>query len=154
MTMNMLKKMSTFLFVVSLSASAMANTCSALQTLVNQDLHFFQYDLGNYTIYLSPTLTAIVNHQTNPSEPYFEKPWLGACPVNLGTADTCTEFTVYPNSTNFSPDPMEKIKADNHGNPDRGEVRILTNQSMTQYVYTTDHEATFCGPYPLTTSQQ
>lgn len=125
--------------------------CSAPPTLSNVDMYFYDHDLGIYTIYLRPTLDAIIANQTGSGNPYYEKTWTGSCPGGLiGDDDSCIEFTVYPAATNFSPgNIMTKIEHYTHGKPNRGEVRIITDNGETQYVYTTDHENTFCGPYKI-----
>ena len=139
-------------------ATAFAD-CSPSSTLSNVPLFFYDNPLGTYTINLNNTLTAIANgsaDQGGDSAPYFEKTWKGSCPGGLqGDNGSCNEYTVYPNDTNFSPSGiMEKIKQDNNNKPNRGEVRIITDNAEANYVYTTDHEKTFCGPYPVPSSKK
>jgi hypothetical protein len=134
------------------SASLFAQTqCSSSGTDKNQDIYFYTQLLGTYDVNLNIALTAIKNHQTNSKYPYTQKEWTGACPGGLTGADnSCIEFTVYPNDENFSPSGiMKQIKKYNNDKTDRGEVRVLTDKSLKHYVYTTDHEQTFCGPYVL-----
>ncbi len=136
--------------------SLMVNTvfadCSSSPILYNVPLKFYSNPLGIYTIFFSNTLSAIADGQADQNgyvKPYYEKSWRGSCPGGLdGNDGTCNEYTVYPNDTNFSPSGiMEKIEQYTDGNPNRGEVRILTDNDESHYVYTTDHEETFCGPY-------
>ncbi len=116
------------------------------QTLDNVPLFFYSNPLGTYNIFLTDTLTAIADHiadNNGDNPPYYEKNWTGSCPKGL-TGGNCHEYTVYPDATNFSPgDIMTKIKNFSGGAPNRGEVRIITDSSETNYVYTTDHEHTF-----------
>ena len=105
--------------------------------------------MGTYTIDLTATLNAATDGNKHTGNPFYEKKWYGECPGGLDAdQQSCIEFTVYPNDQNFSPAGiMEKIEQYNDGNTNRGEVRIITNDNRSQYVYTTDHEATYCGPY-------
>lgn len=116
------------------------------QTLNNVPLFFYSNSLGNYNIFLTDTLTAIADGSADnngDTPPYYEKSWTGSCPPGL-TGSNCHEYTVYPDSTNFSPtDIMAQIEKYNGGRPDRGEVRIITDSSEQNYVYTADHEHTF-----------
>jgi hypothetical protein len=139
----------TFFSFISFSIYA---DCLDPPILSQINLHFFEYDLGQYTINLTHTLNAIKNDNAGSSKPYYKKTWYGDCPGGLsGSAGSCVEYTVYPNADNFSPgDIMQKIEQHtDDGSPNRGEVRILTNADQTEYVYTVDHERTFCGPYSL-----
>jgi hypothetical protein len=149
-----MKKQMMFAISISLSllsgASFAAAACIDSTTLPDQTIYFYTHKLGIYTVDLQPTLSAIENNQAGPGIPYVQKPWLGNCPYKLSNSNTCTEYTIYPNDTNFSPSGiMGKIKRHWHGKPNRGEVRVLVNASQTQYDYTIDHETTFCGPYPM-----
>ena len=137
-----------------LTATMAAADCSNQPILPNETLYFYHHSIGTYTINLNPTLQAIADGQDHSGYPYFEKTWTGSCPAGLdGNNDTCIEFTVYPDGTNFSPtDIMNKIEKYTHGKPNRGEVRVISDSSETQYVYTTDHENTFCGPYAVQTA--
>lgn len=134
------------LFMISISTYA---DCAAPPVLMQQTIYFYDTKLGVYNVNLAPTLSDIQNDTTTDSED--KKTWYGDCPAGLhGPADSCIEFTVYPNKTNFYPgDIMQAIRNANDGDVNRGEVRILTDQDETHYVYTIDHEKTFCGPYPL-----
>lgn len=134
------------LFMISMETYA---DCAAPPVLSQETIHFYDTNLGVYNVNLSPTLSDIQNDTTTDSED--KKTWYGACPGGLnGPDDSCIEFTVYPNKANFYPgDIMQAIKDANNGEPNRGEVRILTDQDETHYVYTIDHEKTFCGPYTL-----
>lgn len=149
----MIKKL--FLGVALFGGVLLASVATAFNVTPPIDLHFFEHDLGLYAINFQPTLQEIktlrATHSDWPGEPFFEKPWMGACPGGLtGNSGTCIEFTVYPSDTNFRPAGiMQNIEKYTQGVPNRGEVRILTDQSMAHYVYTTDHEATFHGPYDL-----
>jgi len=136
------------LFLVCQLASA---DCSSSLTLPNVPLFFYSNPLGIYTINLTPTMTAIESGDDESGQPYYEKSWRGDCPGGLsGSGNSCVEFTVYPDATNFTPgNIMQKIEQYTSGRPNRGEVRIITNSDQTQYVYTTDHESTFCGPYAV-----
>lgn len=136
-----------FIFLLLIFGINIYANCSALHTLTHQHLYFYSHSLGFYTIFLNPTLMAIADHEASPGKPYYKKKWWGDCPNELSKSNVCFEFTVYPNSINFSPDPMEEIKKYNHGHSNRGEVRVLANHSLTKYVYTIDHEKQFCGPY-------
>lgn len=131
---------------------ACAAECSSSATLLNIPLKFYSHSIGTYTIFLTDTLTAIANGQADQNgyqKPYYEKNWTGDCPGGL-SGDDCIEYTVYPDATNYSPgDIMEAIEKYNHGDPDRGEVRIITDNAESNYVYTTDHESAFCGPYAI-----
>lgn len=136
---------------VFIGSSAFAD-CVAATTLPNTPQIFYDHNLGNYTIYLQPTLTDIKNHTVTHDE--FQKQWTGVCPAGMGDQGTCIEFTVYPATpTNFIKDAskqldiMPAIEQYTDGKENRGMVRIVTNADETQYVYTTDHEQTFCGPY-------
>lgn len=142
------------LFVLSLFVSNIALGCSASLTLSNMPLYFFTHPLGIYTIDLSPTMN-IIDGDDHSGYPYYEKIWSGSCPGGLsGHDNTCIEFTVYPDATNFSPgNIMQKIKQYTHGKANRGEVRIITDSTESNYVYTTDHEQNFCGPYTVPTSK-
>ena len=134
------------LFMISTSTDA---DCAAPPVLSQEAIYFYDTNLGVYNVNLTPTLSDIQNGTITDSED--EKTWRGDCPGGLsGSAGSCIEFTVYPNRANFYPgDIMGAIKDANDGEPNRGEVRILTDQDETHYVYTIDHEKTFCGPYPL-----
>ncbi len=134
------------LFMISISTYA---DCAAPPVLPQETLHFYEVNLGVYNVNLAPTLSDIQNGTTTDSED--KKTWRGDCPGGLkGSSDSCIEFTVYPNKTNFYPgDIMQAIKDANDGDVNRGEVRIITDQDEALYVYTLDHEHTFCGPYPL-----
>jgi hypothetical protein len=112
---------------------------------------FYQNPLGSYTIQLQSTMNAIQSGDDESGYPYYEKTWRGPCPGGLdGSDDNCVEFTVYPTKSNFAPgNIMHKIEQYTHGRRNRGEVRIITNSDQTQYVYTTNHEKTFCGPYAV-----
>ena len=125
--------------------------CSAQPILPNESLYFYNHSIGTYTINLNPTLQAIEDGQDHSGYPYYEKTWSGSCPAGLdGNNDTCIEFTVYPDGTNFSPTTiMKKIEKYTHGKPNRGEVRVISDSTETQYAYTIDHEQTFCGPYSI-----
>lgn len=141
-------------FAFSLCVTPSFADCTASSSIPNVPLFFYSNPLGTYNISLSNTLTAIANGSADNggnSAPYFAKTWRGACPGGLqGNDGTCNEYTIYPNDTNFSPSGiMEKIEQDNNNRPNRGEVRVLTDSSETHYVYTTDHEKTFCGPYAM-----
>ena len=126
-----------------------ANACTHSSLLSNTPLYFYHHYLGIYNIYLAPTLTAIDNGDSGRGYPYYKKRWRGKCPHHL-RGKKCVEFTVYPNNDNFSPRGiMKKIKKYTHGKRNRGEVRIITNYAETKYVYTTNHEKKFCGPYAL-----
>ena len=142
---------SSIIVLLSVSTFSFAD-CSQSQTLLNVPLFFYTSSLGTYNIALTDTLTAIANGTADKNageSPYYEKDWTGDCPGGL-SGSNCNEYTVYPDSTNFTPgDIMVKIEKYTSGLPNRGEVRILTDNSETQYVYTTDHEKTFCGPYPI-----
>lgn len=125
--------------------------------LTDAPLKFYSHYLGSYNISLANTLSA-VDGQDHPGYPYYEKIWHGKCPDHMGSRNSCIEFTVYPamknfNSVTYQTPPKNNImwwiEHYNDGNPDRGEVRIITDSSESQYVYTTDHEKTFCGPYPV-----
>lgn len=130
--------------------------CTSSPTILSVPLKFYSHPIGTYTIFLSDTLTAIADGQADENgyeKPYYAKSWDGACPSGLN-GDGCREYTVYPDKTNFAPgDIMKKIEEHNNGNPNRGEVRIITDNSESNYVYTTDHERTFCGPYPVPTEK-
>ncbi len=134
------------LFMISISAYA---DCAPPPVLSQETIYFYDTKLGVYNVNLSPVLNDIKNGTTTDDED--KKEWYGACPGGLdGSAGSCIEFTVYPNKSNFYPgDIMKAIKDANDGEPNRGEVRILTDQNETHYVYTVDHEQTFCGPYTL-----
>lgn len=125
--------------------------CTSSLRIPHSNIYFYNHFLGSYTINLNPTLTAIENGSAGRGNPFYQKKWRGRCPSRLkGKIGSCIEYTVYPNNTNFAPSGiMQKIKQYTNDRPNRGEVRILTNASGTQYVYTTDHENTFCGPYEL-----
>ena len=124
------------------------------QTFMDRDYH--SHALGNYTISLISTLHDIADGAANSNGyqiPDYKKPWTGACPSGLSGA--CFEFTVYPGAAqaNFSPNNiMQKIEQYTSGHPNRGEVRIITDAAETHYVYSTDHERTFCGPYLVPTA--
>ncbi len=119
----------------------------------NQAIYFFTHYLGQFDVHLNPTLNAIRSGQANNEPPYYKKPWRGKI-SNLCPQGGCIEWTVYPNKINFTDikDPNINIedlirkytRIDN-----RGETRIITNAQQTKYIYTTDHESTFCGPYSL-----
>lgn len=134
------------LFMISISTYA---DCAAPPVLPQETIYFYDTKLGVYNVNLAPTLHDIQKGITS----YFEdkKAWHGDCPDGLsGSAGSCIEFTVYPNKTNFYPgDIMRAIRDANDGDVNRGEVRIITDQDETHYVYTLDHEKSFCGPYPL-----
>jgi hypothetical protein len=136
------------LFVISISTYA---DCEAPPVLSQETIFFYDTKLGVYNVNLTSTLSAIKDNKTDSGNPYYQKTWYGDCPGGLsGSAGSCIEFTVYPNQTNFYPgDIMQAIKNANDGEPNRGEVRVLTDEDETHYVYTVDHEKTFCGPYPL-----
>lgn len=125
--------------------------CSPQSILPNVSLYFYSHPIGTYTINLSPTLQAIEDGKDHSGYPYYEKTWTGSCPSGLdGGIGSCIEFTVYPDGTNFSPSGiMKKIERYTNGEPNRGEVRVISDSSEMQYVYTTDHETTFCGPYSV-----
>lgn len=147
------KRLLTAFSVILLSTcTASFADCSQSQTLVNIPLSFYKNSLGTYNIILTDTLTAIATGTADSngySAPYYEKNWMGACPGGL-TGENCHEYTVYPDATNFAPgDIMSKIEQYTNGESNRGEVRILTDSSETYYVYSTDHEQNFCGPYPM-----
>lgn len=140
------------LLLISIFLNAFAADCVTPPTLSQQPIYFYNHYLGVYTIYLSQTLTAIKEQSAQSGPPFYQKIWYGDCPVGLsGPADSCVEYTVYPNAENFMPgDIMQKIEQyTDNGEPNRGEVRILTDQNNAEYVYTIDHEKTFCGPYPI-----
>lgn len=127
-----------------------AAACTDALTLNDVSLIFFDQPLGSYTIRLAPTLSAIKNKSAGSGKPFYKKAWWGPCPGGLsGAAGQCIEYTVYPNAENFTPDLMPVIKQYNHGKPNRAEVRVLTDPGGSHYIYTTDHEHTFCGPYSL-----
>lgn len=149
-----MKRQTLFAISISLSllsgASFASAACIDSTTLPAQTIYFYSYKLGVYTVNLQTTLSAIENNQAGPGIPYFQKSWFGSCPSGLSGSNTCTEYTIYPNDTNFSPSGiMGKIEQHTHGRPNRGEVRVLVNASQTQYDYTIDHETTFCGPYAM-----
>ncbi|OGT49483.1 MAG: hypothetical protein A3E82_04575 [Gammaproteobacteria bacterium RIFCSPHIGHO2_12_FULL_38_11] len=141
-------KFNLFLLGLIFLITGVTFSCTKSETLRNIPLFFYSHPLGIYNIYLNPTLSTIENHDSDRGYPYYKKKWYGKCPNHLGR-EKCFEFTVYPNNTNFSPNPMEKIKKYTHGESNRGEVRILTNKLETKYVYTINHEKKFCGPYAL-----
>ncbi|MCX7121010.1 MAG: hypothetical protein NTZ67_04455 [Gammaproteobacteria bacterium] len=143
-------KSNLFLFFAISFLIFSAAACTKSETLQNVPLYFYKHYLGVYNIYLTPALSAIESGDKISGYPYYKKKWHGQCPGNLAEGhEKCFELTVYPNSNNFSPNPMKEIKKYTHGRPNRGEVRILTNRSETKYSYTTDHEKIFCGPYAL-----
>lgn len=126
--------------------------------LTDVPLKFYSHRLGSYNILLTDTLNA-VDGQDHPGYPYYEKTWRGRCPDHMGSRNSCLEFTVYPImnknfvSVTYHKPPKNNImwwiEKYNGGNSNRGEVRIITDSSESQYVYTIDHEKTFCGPYPV-----
>ena len=130
--------------------------CAAGTDAPHQLLYFFDHELGYYNVHLSPTLIAIRGNavQSGNTYPYFAKPWRGPIQT-LCPQGGCYEFTVYPNQQNFtnSNDPhidiMQEIMKITGQHPNRGMVRIITDQEFKHYVYTTDHESSFCGPYNL-----
>ena len=151
----MKNKFNCFLFGAFLFAksTAMACTSSSVLSQIPVTFHYNHHShyLGLYRINLKPVLTAIKYRDAYPGFPYYQKKWWGSCPRGLhGKSGSCIEFTVYPDDINFSPHGiMHKIEKYTHGKMNRGEVRILTNHAMTEYVYTTNHERKFCGPYKL-----
>jgi hypothetical protein len=156
MTFSLCKKSSQLLALAVLlfcgDADVIASNanCASSQVIYNQPLYFYQYYLGRYTVDLSRVLSAIKVHSTNNGFPFYKKPWIGLCPNGFHEKTACMEYTVYPDDQNFWPGGiMEKIKHYNHGMPNRGVVRILTNADGSQYVYTINHEKDFCGPYFL-----
>ncbi len=137
--------------VMTMACNVVFAQCSADAVIQDVHMYFFKHYLGIYRIDLSSTLSAVADGNDHSGYPYYEKTWMGKCPHGLRGA--CIEFTVYPNNTNFSPAGiMRKIKKYTHdGQPNRGEVRVITNSAQSRYVYTTNHERTFCGPYPVPT---
>jgi hypothetical protein len=134
--------------------------CSSSGEDDNQPMYFYWHYLGQFDVHLNPTLQAIRDGSAGSGMPYYEKPWTGSI-KSLCPNGGCTEWTVYPSTTNFTDLglPGTNIQAliqkfIHHGYPSRGQARIITYKSVlgTQYVYTTDHEATYCGPYFLTKS--
>ncbi|MCX7121009.1 MAG: hypothetical protein NTZ67_04450 [Gammaproteobacteria bacterium] len=130
----------------------LAADCTESKILPPMTLHFYDNQLNNglpYTINLEPTLNALSTADSG--TPYFKKSWRGACPQGMdGGAHDCIEFTVYPNAINFAPgNIMTEIEKYTGGRPNRGEVRIITDATETHYIYTTDHEHSFCGPYKV-----
>ena len=144
-----------FCTLFCLGFSSVMFACTDSKMLTNIPQSYFQNYLGVYSINLAPTLAAIASgeaDQGGDNIPYYAKQWTGSCPGGLeGEVGSCKEYTVYPTNQNFSPAGiMQKIEQyTSGGEPNRGEVRILTNASETQYVYTTDHEVEYCGPYNL-----
>lgn len=134
----------------ALLMSAQVFACTSALTLYDVPLKFYAQPLGSFTIRLSPTLSAIRNKTAAGGKPYYKKQWRGPCPGGLsGGIGQCVEYTVYPSAVNFTPDLMPYVKKYNHGRANRATVRILTNPSGTKYIYTTNHEKTFCGPYSV-----
>ncbi|OGT49484.1 MAG: hypothetical protein A3E82_04580 [Gammaproteobacteria bacterium RIFCSPHIGHO2_12_FULL_38_11] len=137
-----------------ISQIALAADCAETTTLPPMPLYFYNHLLNNgdpYTINLLPTLSAMSTAEDD-TPPYYKKPWTGNCPMGMDAdAQDCIEFTVYPNAINFSPgNIMQQIEQyTSNGKPNRGEVRIITDASETHYVYTTDHESSYCGPYSV-----
>lgn len=152
-----MKKIWILLLLLSFNINVVFADCTppnANDDLSAVPVYFYGDELGVYTIHLSDTLTAIADGDAGKSIPYYKRPWWGDCPSHLSKSDQCTEYTVYPSDTNFSPTGiMTKIEEDSHnprpGHPNRGEVRILTNNAETFYDYTIDHEHIFCGPYTM-----
>lgn len=151
----MKNKLHSFLFGTFLFAKTTAMACTSSSVLsqipITFTYHHHSHYLGLYRINLKPTLTAIRYHNAQPGYPFYEKNWWGKCPGAMDDDGRCIEFTVYPDDFNFSPvGIMKKIeKYTLHHNPNRGEVRVITNANMTKYVYTTNHEKKFCGPYRI-----
>lgn len=151
----MKNKFNSFLCGIFLFAKSTAMACTSSSVLsqipITFHYHHHAHYLGLYRINLKPTLTAIKDRNALPGFPFYKKHWWGRCPRAMDGDGQCIEFTVYPDNFNFSPDGiMKKIeKYTEHHYPNRGEVRILTNATMTKYVYTTDHEGKFCGPYKI-----
>lgn len=123
--------------------------CTSSHMVTQVPLFFFEHSLGVYDVNLEPTLAAIADGSAdNGRKPYYGKMWEGSCPSLM--VGQCHEYTVYPNDQNFQPAGiMGQIKQYTNGEENRGEVRVITNADETQYVYTTDHEKTFCGPYHI-----
>ena len=155
---NFLVLTGTMLFA---SQVALADTpCTSALIIPQVPLFFYAHSLGSYDISLADTLNAIETGRAGGALPYEKKVWTGSCPAGLdsGVGD-CIEFTVYPNfakypqtNDNFTNGPvpiMQKIEQYNNNHPNRGEVRVITDASEQNYVYTADHEVSFCGPYPL-----
>ena len=150
-----------FLFLIGLVSCFVMNLTFACG-LIDVPLKFYSHHLGSYNISLTDTLTAIADKQADQNgnvKPYYKRPWLRKCPKHIGSYGSCIEFTVYPImhknfvSVTYHKAPKNNImwciEKYNGGNPNRGEVRIITDSSESQYVYTTDHEKIFCGPYPV-----
>lgn len=148
-------------FLWSASSLAIASSSNAITSCAygpddpHQVIYFYDHPLGVYNVHLGPTLAAIHNSalQAGNTYPFYAKPWFGPI-ANLCPNGGCYEFTVYPNRENFTneEDPnidifQEIVKI--FGQPNRGEVRVITDHDLKHYVYTTDHETTFCGPYAL-----
>lgn len=133
--------------------TAMACTGSSVLSQIPITFHYHHHShyLGVYRIDLKPTLTAIQYQNAQPGFPFYKKQWWGKCPGAMDGDGQCIEFTVYPDDFNFSPAGiMKKIKKyTEHHYANRGEVRVITNADMTEYVYTTNHERKFCGPYKI-----
>lgn len=143
------KLLLTLLFTVS-SAAIGATQCTTSGRINNQPLYYYTSYLGNYSINLEPTVTAIANGTAGPGYPYYASTWRSACPKHIpGSRGTCFEYTVYPNANNFNPDLMPALRNVTGGYANRGSVRIITDQAHKFYVYTTDHYRSFCGPYAI-----
>ena len=71
--------------------------------------------------------------------------------IHIPFVDAGADVEEYPEtSNNFSPNNiMQQIEQYTDGKPNRGEVRVITDNARANYVYTTDHERTFCGPYAI-----
>jgi hypothetical protein len=158
----MLKKVLILAFCCS-SHIALAN-CGTPTSISHQKLYLWnnmylgEYDI-NFNIALCDIkrldLPAPQDPQKIGPAPYYPRRWLGACPNGLGVRNECLEYTVYPGTLFFKPslpsepnDIMDVI-IKTIGRTNRGPVRIITNKSKTEYVYTVDHERVFCGPYHL-----
>lgn len=115
-------------------------------------VYYYSHFLGYYDINLADTLHAIetgLADRLGCVAPYFAKPWEGSPPGGLrGATGSAREFTVFPNDTNFSPTGIQElIQRYTDGNPNRGEVRVVTDDRQQKYVFTVNHALTFCGPY-------
>lgn len=131
--------------------------CTGLYTLSEVPITFHYHGqshyLGLYTIFLDPTLLAIQEHHTKSGRPYFEKKWYADCPSTIHSK-RCLEFTVYPMRGNVTPDMMHKIEKYTLNNqPNQGEIRIWTNMTRNQYIYSTNRNEKFCGPYRIYKNQ-
>ncbi len=134
----------------------------APQVLKNISMRFYSHSLGVYNIFLAGTLNAIENGQADQNgdaPPYYEKTWRGKCPAGLpGSKNSCNEYTVYPTMKNFvnvsvntppQNNIMWQIEQYTGGTPNRGEVRIITDNNEDCFVYTTDHESAFSQTYAV-----